>query len=447
MEPTANKPDSGYLIINAEKEKMPAGANASLHEPSAKLLSEYHLQMSRLLHRIETAATHYQVLGLKMAATYDDVLRAYYSILNLFYPAHQIRIALDEPTIERLDAAFIKASEAFAVLTNFRKRADYHNTALYKTTDSYLLTSLPPAPLAKSNSLPPATLLRPVTEAPKPVERAATPPPVSSVSQPVANGAALNQTPASQTADPARPALTGVEGQTSKAVYRESANETLDGDRRRMHRLRMALPVSIIGYDRNGEKWEEMTESMDVSQIGVTVWMRQAVRHGQVFYLNLPLPVKLRSHGLSEASYSVYALVRRIDPEQRGTRVVALEFIGEHPPQGYLEKPWATFRGSNWNGIERRRSPRVKRQERVRLEYFDSNARLLSREETLTENVSASGMRVFAKFAPRQFDLVQISCVSRRFESLAVVRNRFVAKDGIERLCIQFLKRDELGSQ
>src|SRR5262249_28050712 len=99
VEPTANSPDSGYLIINAEKEAPSAGANAALQEPSAKLLSEYHLQLSRLLHRIEDAATHYQVLGLKMAASYDDVVRAYYSILNLFYPAQQIRIALDEPII------------------------------------------------------------------------------------------------------------------------------------------------------------------------------------------------------------------------------------------------------------------------------------------------------------------------------------------------------------
>lgn len=443
MEPTANNPDSGYLIINAEKEPMPAGANASLQEPSAKLLSEYHLQLSRLLHRIEAAPTHYQVLGLKMAATYDDVLRAYYSILNLFYPAHQIRIALDEPAIERLDAAFIKASEAFVVLTNFRKRADYHNTALYKTTDSYLLTSLPPAPVAKLNSVPPATPLRPVAKAPKSVERAGTPPLMSAASQPIANGAAMNQTPANQNADPARPSLTVVEGQNPQAVYSESANENLDGNRRRMNRLRMALPVRIIGYDRNGEKWEEMTESMDVSQIGVTVRMRQAIRHGQVFYLNLPLPVKLRSYGLGEASYNVYALVRRIDPEQKGTRVVALEFIGEHPPQGYLEKPWTIYRGASWNGIERRRSPRVKRQERVRLEYLDSNVRVLSREETITENVSATGMRIFAKLAPREFELVRISCVSRRFESLAVVRNRFTGKDSIERLCVQFMQRSE----
>ncbi len=438
MEPT-HSTTGDSLIANAEHDLAQKLATASLQEPSAKLLSEYHLQLSRLVTRIEDAATHYQVLGLKMAATYDEVVRAYYSVLNLFYPAQQIRISLDGQTIERLDMAFLKVSAAFMTLANFKKRADYHNEVLHKAAGSHLVST---PPVGKPLTPPPASTLQ-TLHAAHTATTGMPRPPAPATAAPLSQRTMPQQMPVTPPRTvPQSAALPVGAEQKPNVAYSEFAVENIDGNRRRTQRLKLSIPVRLTGYEKNGDKWSEMCESVDVSRVGVTVHMRKNVRHGQVFYLNLPLPTKLRSHGFSDASYNVYSLVRRVEPEHHGQRVVALEFMGEQPPKGFLEKPWSIFRSSNWTGTERRRSPRVNRQERVSLEYFDSNARSISREETITENVSATGMRLFVKFAPPYFDLVLVSCVSRRFESLAVVRNRYIAKDGAERLCVQFLKRD-----
>src|SRR5204863_428279 len=91
------------------------------------------------------------------------------------------------------------------------------------------------------------------------------------------------------------------------------------------------------------------------SRTGVTLRLRHRVRHGNVLYVSLPLPQRLRSHGMDEPEYRVYALVRRVHPVKDGIRVTALEFVGEQPPIGYLDKPWATFQTQPWTGAERRR--------------------------------------------------------------------------------------------
>jgi hypothetical protein len=197
-----------------------------------------------------------------------------------------------------------------------------------------------------------------------------------------------------------------------------------------------------MGFDRKNGKWNEMSETIDVSRTGLTLRMKRRVRHGNVLYLTLPMPIKLRSHGYSEPHYSVYALVRRVEPARQGARVVGLEFLGEHPPAGFLEKPWALFRTKKWDGSERRRALRVRTAETIRIEYFSDAMQLLTSEEARTEDVSRTGLRVAVRAAPAEFDLVRVSCSANRFEALAAASNRFIAKDGVERLCVHFLEKE-----
>jgi len=51
------------------------------------------------------------------------------------------------------------------------------------------------------------------------------------------------------------------------------------------------------------------------------------VQPGLVLHLNMPLPTKLRSHGYSDPSYQLYAIVRRAEPLKSGTRIIGLEFL------------------------------------------------------------------------------------------------------------------------
>jgi hypothetical protein len=157
-----------------------------------------------------------------------------------------------------------------------------------------------------------------------------------------------------------------------------------------------------------------------------------------VVHAVLPLPIKLRSHGYSDSSFRVYALVRRIDPAAGGQRVVALEFVGEQPPSGFLEKPWAVFREKSWKGIARRREPREERSDIITVEFLDEESQSLGQEIALCENRSPSGMRVRLRKTPPEFDLLRVICLKAGIEKIAVVTNRFVGHDGAERLCLRY---------
>ncbi len=184
-----------------------------------------------------------------------------------------------------------------------------------------------------------------------------------------------------------------------------------------------------------------MAETVDVSRTGAKLRVHRRVKQGSVLYLTLPLPTKLRAHGFSGQSYNVYALVRRVEP-RHGVRMVGVEFIGEHPPAGFLDKPWAVFRANRWGGNERRRLNRHDRAEKVTIEYFDESMHSISREEARTENVSQGGLRIAGTNAPVEFDLVMVSCTKLKFESMATLRNRYKGKDGNERICVQLIDKE-----
>ena len=158
-----------------------------------------------------------------------------------------------------------------------------------------------------------------------------------------------------------------------------------------------------------------------------------------MLYVTLPLPSKLRSHGYAEPSYNVYALVRRVDQPRNGSRLVGLEFLGEHPPMGYLDKPWASFQTRKWGGHNRRRRDRRELVEIIVIEYFNESMQMVAKEMGRTENISRGGMRACVRTPPPEFDTIRVSCPSRGFESFAAVCNRFVGKDGFDRLCLKFL--------
>lgn len=388
-------------------------------------VSEFHLELSRLLSRIENASTHYEMLGLEQTAAYEQIVQAYQDILAVLYPSYKLRIGVDEKLLERMDAAFNKVSWAFSILANFKKRADYHIYVLSNSKSSKTAQTTGNGSQTAANST-----LQAISDARKTTGAHA------AMSEALSSGA---QPESSKRSSSKEIELNVSKAQGTKTVYSEFASASKDDNRRRSQRFRLSIPARVAGFDRVGNKWHEMSQSVDVSRTGVTMNLRRRLRQNTVVYLTLPLPTKLRTHGFADASFNTYALVRRVEPPKNGSRVVALEFIGEHPPTGFLEKPWATFRPGKWGGQERRRNKRENRVENIRVEYFSDSLASLGTEDTFTENLSQTGMRLFVKNAPFEFDLVRVTCLTRQFETLAAVRNRYIAKDGTERLCLHFI--------
>jgi len=373
-------------------------------EYAAHRMSAYFLDLERLLSRVEFANTFYQVLEVERSATQEEIKSSFDNLVRLVFPPYIISKDLPADVTLRIERAFNKASQAFAVLASFHKRQEYDDDSLVGSNSS--VGSPAHTQVGRSDAAR---------------SRAAVIDAVTSESQAV---------------------MTGNLSLKRSEAYSESSQASTSDNRRRCGRLELSIPVRVRGYDRNAGKWHEMTEAIDVSRTGAQLRLRRRVKPGMVLYLTLPLPPKLRRHGFSDASYNVYSLVRRVELPRQGVRAIGVEFLGENPPAGYLDKPWSVFRSKAWNGVDRRRRPREQRAESVKLEYFDDSMNSIGREETKTENISKSGLRVVVARAPFEFDVIMLSCPRVRFESLATVRNRYRGTDGRERLCLQLVEKE-----
>ena len=378
---------------------------------TGKLISAYYLEIEYLLERIEGANTHYQTLGVERSANSEEVILAYQKAVTVLHPSyHKVRAAVPDEMLVRIDQAFKKVSEAFALLTNSNQRGQYDGQQ--RTPRSYST---------------------------RPLDVAKTP------AQTGTNSAQPRDAEASDNKHESDNKHIGVAGiqinvaPEMRPVFTKASAGGASSERRRCERFKLTVPVLIAGNDRTGGKWQEVTKAIDVSRIGVALRMRRRVKHGLVVHITLPLPTKLRNHGFSEAGYNMYAIVRRVEPLIDGMRVVGLEFIGATPPTDYLYKPWATFRTQKWIGLDRRREPREKRAEPVAVEYLDESMERIACEAGVTEDLSPGGARVCVKAVPPEFEFVRITNPNRSFNSLALVRNQWSGTDGYERLCLQFV--------
>jgi hypothetical protein len=388
---------------------VPVG-KASETKSAVKQQNLYQQSLERLIERVERSPTHYEALRVRPSATHEEIRLAYLHSLTLLYPPYAVAATVHPQMVPRIERVFSKISWAFSVLASRSKRADYDRavvTNLAYVGEAERLKRVAPAQSVASKA--PAVTV-------KPVRRQA----ASSEGEGISVKSAPSQ----------------------RVIYGESAKSTAASNRRRCDRIRMLLPVRVSGHDRKAGKWHEMGQTVDVSRTGVTLQMRTLVRHGTVLYITLPLPVKMRAHGYSNPSYNVYALVRRVQPAKNGLRIVALEFLGEHPPSAYFEKPWAIYKTAKWGGSERRRAKRKNQSEMVIVEYVTGSMKVLAREKARTENVSSSGARIFVNNPPEDFDLVRVISSKLKFDSLATVSNRYFGIDGFERLCVQFINRE-----
>lgn len=390
--------DSAGLIV-------PAPGSMPLN--TGKLISAYYLEIDYLLERVEGATSHYQTLGLERSAAADEVISAYQKSVAVLHPSYyKVRAAVPDDMLVRVDQAFRKISRAFAELTDNNRRAQYDHAL---------------------NSKLATTRLRGTAEGPalRPQGAPQMPP-----------GPQTKNTP-EKAHNSAAAAEIRVAPELAAVFSRSKQPATLE--RRRCERFKLSVPALLAGYDAEGGKWQEVTKTINVSRMGVAVWLRRQVRHGLVVHITLPLPTKLRSHGFSEPGYNMYAIVRRVEPLIEGRRVVGVEFIGATPPTDFLHKPWSTFRTQKWNGPDRRREPRERRVEPVAVEYLDEEMKRISREAAITEDVSKSGARVRVKSPPPSFEFVRVTSPKLSFNGLALLRNQWMGEDGLKRLCLQFV--------
>ena len=370
--------------------------------PTAAQQEAFFAELSELLNRIDTASTYYEVLGLDRLAATGEVKMAYLRIVAFLNPSYfDLGLALPASLMPRIDTAFERVSQAYSVLVSFQRRLEYDDELIRQMTEGFSLAGI----AARSNA----------------AERES-----ASCDRPL-----LAERRAAHSSTPVV-----IEGDVGEEFPRGQ-------NRRRSERFKLTIPVRVTGYDTRLGRWNELTFTVDVSKTGALVKMRRPVRPGAVLNLLLPLPATLREHNYAGSTYGVYALVRRVEAVKGGLRTVGLEFLDEQPPEGYLEKPWASFDVGAWNGIERRREDRQERSEAVWVEYFTKSMECLGRQIARTENISPNGMRIVQlKPSPADFEVLRISSPNRQIQRFGVVCNRFVGKDQFERLCVRIVANE-----
>lgn len=367
-------------------------------EYSTQQVSAYYLELEQLLECVENSFTHYQVLGLDRLTTTGEIKLAYLRAAALLNPSQfGLNLSIPDGSLLRVDEAFEKISRAFAMLVSFNRRSQYDESLFQDRTAGL--------PSIKSKS---------------------------------ASSDLRRANPGPVTASGEHDAISIDHARSQPPVFTSPASDAAEKDRRTCERFKLSIPVLVTGYEREKGKWRELTSTIDISRTGVMLRLAKRVRNETVLHLTMPMPAELRTHRHDEPGYGVYALVQRVEPLKNGRRGVGLELLGEEPPAGYLEKPTEKF-DQKWAGVQRRRAPREERVEEVMIDYLSQTMEVLGQEETFTENVSSTGMRVMIEAAPADFELVRVRCSKRGFESLAAVSSQYVGNDKVERLCLRFL--------
>jgi len=389
-----------------------SGPSGSARVSTGSLISSFYLQIEYLLDRVAASTNHYQTLGIERSCKLDQVSEAYEKAVVVLQPPHQkVRDAMPDELRSRIGEAFAKVSEAFDVLSNEERRAVYDGSVVVNKRSFVRLQPLD-LQWSKNNGSKPAE--ENVAPAATPIEE---PPPEPDNSRTIDIRVFCEQ----------------------ERAFVKARNET-GAKLRRCERFKLSIPALVTGYEPGGSKWKEVSKTIDVSRVGASVKIKRRMKHGVIVHVTLPLPTRLRSHGFTDPSYHTYAIVRRIRTPEPGIHEVGFEFLGASPPSDFLKKPWGTFKTQKWAGPDRRCEPRETRVERVEVEYLDAEQQVLSSEIGVTESISASGLRMRVKAAPPIFDWIRIKSKKVGFESIAELRNQYVGKDEIERLCVEFLE-------
>jgi len=349
---------------------------------SAEDLSSYYYELECLLDQVDRADTHYQVLGVDYLSTSGEITTAYLKAMILLDPAtYGLESELPDALGPRVALASERVSEAFRILMDFDERLKYDGRLFGWENDS-----------------------------------------------------SKHKEPRRQ-----QPGKLNAKGSKTRQNKQESSN------RRRRERFALSIPAEVTGYDEDASDWHEAVQSVDLSRSGACILIRKRVRVGNILYLRMPMPTVLRAHEYLDQTYGAYAIVRWIGSPRDGFRLAGIEFIGELPPPGFRQRPWATFQIGGWDGADRRAEPRERVSEAIEIEYFDESEQLIAKESGFIEDISSSGMRVSAHQPPLDADLMRIIRPKASLSVFALVRNRFKGRDGYERLCAQFISGSPAG--
>ena len=206
---------------------------------------------------------HYTVLGVNRNASSEEIQSAYCLAVEYFHPLKSRNITESDSVMHwRLSSAFRRIEDAFTVLSHRNRRKVYDD----ELSVEQFLSAQPRQHHRSPASSQPRQSLQP------------------------------------------EPASLQIE---------ESGGRT--NELRRVERVRLRLPVRVS----IGRNWKELTETLDVSPLGIRFRLWRPVEPGSELRIELPMPKQLRTHNYEDDLYVASAFVLYVANHECGCQVVA----------------------------------------------------------------------------------------------------------------------------
>ncbi len=226
-------------------------------------------------------------------------------------------------------------------------------------------------------------------------------------------------------------------------------------------RLALQLPVRVHCRETPDFAWTEVTRLMNVTPFGAGFTLKHPTERGRLLHMTIPMPRQLRVFDHVEDQYRVWAIVRylRTEINEKGTVfLVGVAFIGKRPPASYEGAPWRRYDVST--AAFERLSPSEEildasplddddRDETrhsipvdMRLELLDENGACIESEQTVSENISSYGARLFTTMQLGQGRIVRLSSERYQVTVHAAIRSQSLGADGISRIHVEFIDKE-----
>jgi hypothetical protein len=213
-------------------------------------------------------------------------------------------------------------------------------------------------------------------------------------------------------------------------------------DLRVEERNTLELPSMVELHDE-GETRTETAMVTSISRNGAGFSVSCPCTVGRLLKLLIPMPTEFRTYDEDEDLYPVMGLVQhcnQVTNDGENVYHVGVALIGRQVPESFEEDPLQNYRINGmtedglWSVTEAdaafmtRKNPRFSIALDVTLSLIRPDKRLISKEVTVTQNISAGGVSVESHLNAHVGDKVKFACEAFKFYTIASVRNRKAGK-------------------
>ncbi len=221
--------------------------------------------------------------------------------------------------------------------------------------------------------------------------------------------------------------------------YSNIIEETSAPEHRTVQRVPTELKTIVQVKENDAETWKEVTKVTTVSRNGAGFSLMRPCKVGRLVTLVMPLDPQLRAYDETAELYPVMGIVQYCNKgkiEGEAVYHVGVGFVGKQIPASFKADPTQNYRISGmaksglWtiteaeSAFKARKHPRYWIALDVMITQLRKDKKEVNKEETFTQNLSASGVSVVCSLDSEVGDKVKFACKGLDFYAMAMVRNR-----------------------